>query len=247
MSEALRLLRTGNPAIVLGSLGYWAFDNLVLWACFRGFGVHVALTVVLMGYLIGQLGGLLPIPGGLGGVEGGLVGTLVVYGVSLRDAVAAVLAYRVIQFWIPLRALAARPSSACSEASTAPSAQTCALLRFPPEQQHRVQRDEGGEDRGEQRRPSSRERHRGDGEDAGLQRDAPSARQPARRARRGIATPHGGRHQRRRDREHDVAGGRSTRLRAPIGEGGEHAQLEHDLQRQRGVSRDGHGVDSLSR
>jgi hypothetical protein len=54
------------------------------------------------GYLIGQLGGLLPIPGGLGGVEGGLVGTLVVYGVSLRDAVAAVLAYRVIQFWIPL-------------------------------------------------------------------------------------------------------------------------------------------------
>jgi uncharacterized membrane protein YbhN (UPF0104 family) len=102
VSEALRLLGTGNPAIVLGSLGYWAFDNLVLWACFRGFGVHVALTVVLMGYLIGQLGGLLPIPGGLGGVEGGLVGTLVVYGVSLRDAVAAVLAYRVIQFWIPL-------------------------------------------------------------------------------------------------------------------------------------------------
>ena len=102
VSEALRLLRTGNPAIVLGSLGYWAFDNMVLWACFRGFGVHLALTVVLMGYLIGQLGGLLPIPGGLGGVEGGLVGTLVVYGVSLRDAVAAVLAYRVIQFWIPL-------------------------------------------------------------------------------------------------------------------------------------------------
>jgi uncharacterized membrane protein YbhN (UPF0104 family) len=102
VGEALRLLGTGNPAIILGSLGYWAFDNMVLWACFRGFGVHLALTVVLMGYLIGQLGGLLPIPGGLGGVEGGLVGTLVVYGVSVRDAVAAVLAYRVIQFWIPL-------------------------------------------------------------------------------------------------------------------------------------------------
>jgi uncharacterized membrane protein YbhN (UPF0104 family) len=102
VSEALRLLRTGNAAIVLGTLGYWAFDNMVLWACFHAFGVHPALTVVLMGYLIGQLGGLLPIPGGLGGVEGGLVGTLVVYGVSVRDAVAAVLAYRVIQFWIPL-------------------------------------------------------------------------------------------------------------------------------------------------
>jgi uncharacterized membrane protein YbhN (UPF0104 family) len=102
VSEALRLLGTGNPAILLGSLGYWAFDNVVLWACFHAFGVSPPLTVVLMGYLIGQLGGLLPLPGGLGGVEGGLVGTLVVYGVSLRDAVAAVLAYRVIQFWIPL-------------------------------------------------------------------------------------------------------------------------------------------------
>ena len=58
MSEALRLLRSGNPAIVLGSLGYWAFDNLVLWACFHAFGVEPALAVVLMGYLIGQLGGL---------------------------------------------------------------------------------------------------------------------------------------------------------------------------------------------
>jgi uncharacterized membrane protein YbhN (UPF0104 family) len=100
--EALRLLGSGNPAILLGSLGYWAFDNVVLWACFHAFGVSPAFTVILMGYLIGQLGGLLPLPGGLGGVEGGLVGTLVVYGVSLTDAVAAVLAYRVIQFWIPL-------------------------------------------------------------------------------------------------------------------------------------------------
>jgi uncharacterized protein (TIRG00374 family) len=100
--EALALLRTGNLAIVLGSLGYWAFDNAVLWASFHAFGVSPALTAILMGYLIGQLGGLLPIPGGLGGIEGGLVATLVVYGVSLTDAVAAVLAYRVIQFWIPL-------------------------------------------------------------------------------------------------------------------------------------------------
>ncbi len=100
--EALALLRRGDPAVILGSLGYWAFDNVVLWVCFRAFGPAPPLTVVLMGYLIGQLGGLLPLPGGLGGIEGGLVGTLVVYGVGLAPAVAAVLAYRVIQFWIPL-------------------------------------------------------------------------------------------------------------------------------------------------
>ena len=36
------------------------------------FGESPPITLVLMGYLIGQLGGLLPIPGGLGGIDGGL-------------------------------------------------------------------------------------------------------------------------------------------------------------------------------
>jgi uncharacterized protein (TIRG00374 family) len=57
---------------------------------------------VLMGYLIGQLGGLLPIPGGLGGIDGGLLGALVVYGLPVAATAAAILAYRVILFWLPL-------------------------------------------------------------------------------------------------------------------------------------------------
>jgi uncharacterized protein (TIRG00374 family) len=56
----------------------------------------------LLGYLIGQLGGLLPIPGGIGGIDGGLIGTLVVYGAPASTATAAVLAYRLILFWVPL-------------------------------------------------------------------------------------------------------------------------------------------------
>jgi uncharacterized membrane protein YbhN (UPF0104 family) len=55
-----------------------------------------------MGYLIGQLGGLLPIPGGIGGIDGGLIGTLVVYGAPVGATAAAVLLYRVILFWLPL-------------------------------------------------------------------------------------------------------------------------------------------------
>jgi uncharacterized protein (TIRG00374 family) len=55
-----------------------------------------------MGYLIGQLGGLLPIPGGIGGIDAGLIGTLVVYGAPAAGVAAAVLAYRVILFWLPL-------------------------------------------------------------------------------------------------------------------------------------------------
>jgi uncharacterized protein (TIRG00374 family) len=55
-----------------------------------------------MAYLLGQMGGLLPIPGGIGGIDGGLIGTFVVYGVAAAPTAAAVLAYRLILFWLPL-------------------------------------------------------------------------------------------------------------------------------------------------
>jgi uncharacterized membrane protein YbhN (UPF0104 family) len=100
--EAVQILRSGNWQVLLGSLGYWFFDNAVLWATFRAFGYHPAITIILMGYLIGQLGGLLPIPGGLGGIDGGLLGTFIVYGTPAATTAAAVLAYRVILFWLPL-------------------------------------------------------------------------------------------------------------------------------------------------
>ncbi len=58
--------------------------------------------MLLMGYLIGQLGGLLPLPGGLGGIDGGLFGALIVFGTPAAVTAAAVLAYRVILFWLPL-------------------------------------------------------------------------------------------------------------------------------------------------
>jgi uncharacterized membrane protein YbhN (UPF0104 family) len=100
--EALQILRSGNRRVLAGSVGYWAFDNAVLWATFHAFGVSPPLTVILIGYLIGQLGGLLPIPGGIGGIDGGLIGTLIVYGAPAAGTAAAVLAYRVILFWLPL-------------------------------------------------------------------------------------------------------------------------------------------------
>jgi uncharacterized membrane protein YbhN (UPF0104 family) len=101
-AEALAILRSGNRRVLLGSVGYWAFDNAVLWATFHAFGVSPPLTIILMGYLIGQLGGLLPIPGGIGGIDGGLIGTLIVYGAPAAGTAAAVLGYRVILFWLPL-------------------------------------------------------------------------------------------------------------------------------------------------
>ncbi len=102
MLEAGRLLRTGDPLLIGGAIGYWLFDNLVLLAAFHAFGPAPPLTIVLMAYLIGQLGGALPLPGGIGGIDGGLIGALIVYGVAAAPAAAAVLLYRVVLFWVPL-------------------------------------------------------------------------------------------------------------------------------------------------
>jgi uncharacterized protein (TIRG00374 family) len=102
VSEAGILLRKRDPLLIWGAIGYWLFDNLVLLAAFRAFGASPPLVIVLQGYLIGQLGGALPLPGGLGGIDGGLIGTLIVFGVSAASAAAAVLLYRVVLFWVPL-------------------------------------------------------------------------------------------------------------------------------------------------
>jgi uncharacterized membrane protein YbhN (UPF0104 family) len=101
-TEAVAILRTADLQVITGSLGYWLFDNLVLWATFNAFGYSPPIGLLLMGYLIGQMGGLLPIPGGLGGIDGGLLGTFIVYGAPVATTAAAVLAYRVILFWLPL-------------------------------------------------------------------------------------------------------------------------------------------------
>jgi uncharacterized protein (TIRG00374 family) len=100
--EAVQIVRSRNLLVIAGSTGYWAWDNAVLWATFHAFGFSPPITVILMGYLIGQLGGLLPLPGGLGGIDGGLIGTLIVYGTPAAATAAAVLVYRVILFWLPL-------------------------------------------------------------------------------------------------------------------------------------------------
>jgi uncharacterized membrane protein YbhN (UPF0104 family) len=100
--EVGAVLGRRHPLVVVGAVGYWLFDNAVLWATFHAIGVSVPITVVLMGYLIGQLGGALPLPGGIGGIDGGLIGTLVVYGTPAAATGAAVVLYRLILFWLPL-------------------------------------------------------------------------------------------------------------------------------------------------
>jgi uncharacterized protein (TIRG00374 family) len=101
VDEALSQLRERNPLLILGMCAYLAFDVMILWAGFHAFGSAPPIAIVWMGYLIGELGGLVPVPGGIGGVDLGLVGMLVLYGVPLAPTAAAVLTYRAIALWVP--------------------------------------------------------------------------------------------------------------------------------------------------
>jgi uncharacterized membrane protein YbhN (UPF0104 family) len=101
IDEALHQLRQANPLLLTGLVGYLVFDLLTFWASFRAVGASPELPLIWMAYLIGQLGNWLPIPGGIGGTELGLVGALILYGLPALTATAAVLLYRVIELWIP--------------------------------------------------------------------------------------------------------------------------------------------------
>ena len=98
--EALCHVRERDPAL-LGAVAYWGFNVAVLWACFHAFGDPPPLAVIIMGYFVGFLGNLLPLPGGIGGVDGGMIGAFAAFGVPLALVVPAVLAYRVFTFWLP--------------------------------------------------------------------------------------------------------------------------------------------------
>ncbi len=97
---AIRLVRTKDPAL-LGAIGWWGFDIAVLWACFHAFGKPPPQAVIVMCYFIGMLGNTLPLPGGIGGVDGGMIGAFTVFGVNVELAVVSVLAYRAFAFWLP--------------------------------------------------------------------------------------------------------------------------------------------------
>ncbi len=97
---AIELIRERDPGL-LGAVAWWGFDICVLWAMFHAFGTPPPFTVIWMSYFIGMLGNLLPLPGGLGGVEGGMIGAFAAFGVDLDLAVLAVLSYRAISFWLP--------------------------------------------------------------------------------------------------------------------------------------------------
>jgi uncharacterized protein (TIRG00374 family) len=88
---------------IAGAVGFWAANIGILWASFHAFEVEVPLGVVVQGFFVGMVANLIPfVPGGVGAVDAGLIGTFVLFGYPGSEVFAAVLIYRLIAFWLPI-------------------------------------------------------------------------------------------------------------------------------------------------
>ncbi len=97
---AIALVRSRDPQL-LGAIGWWGFDIAVLWACFHAFGASPPGGVIVMAYFVGMIANALPLPGGIGGVDGGMIGAFTAFGIEFEISLVSVLTYRVLAFWLP--------------------------------------------------------------------------------------------------------------------------------------------------
>jgi uncharacterized protein (TIRG00374 family) len=78
-------------------------DYAVLVASLVAVGAQVRPSLVLVAYVAAMALGMVPItPGGVGIVEAGLTGLLVLAGVPSDQAVVGTLLYRLASFWFPI-------------------------------------------------------------------------------------------------------------------------------------------------
>jgi hypothetical protein len=97
------LVHGGSWMSVLGVLAYLGFDVLVMWTAFLAIHAHPVpgFAIVIMAYIIGALGGSIPLPASIGTI-GGIAGMLILYGVAHNAAIAAVLLHQAIGLLVPL-------------------------------------------------------------------------------------------------------------------------------------------------
>ncbi len=98
--DTRELLRHPDWRIV-GAIGYLWFDIGVLIACLAATGHTPPLAAVVLAYQIAYISNAIPIPGGIGVLDGSLVGMLVVYGAGATAATAATVVYHAIALWVP--------------------------------------------------------------------------------------------------------------------------------------------------
>lgn len=86
---------------IVGAIGYLWFDIAVLFACFAAAGQFPSLAPLVLAYQIAYLSNFIPVPGGIGVLDGSMIGMLVLYGVNGTVAAAATVVYHAISLWVP--------------------------------------------------------------------------------------------------------------------------------------------------
>jgi hypothetical protein len=133
--DEIRVALRGRAApVIAAAIGYSLGDYFALYSAMLAVGMRPSPAVVLLAFGTANAAGMLPFtPGGLGFVEAGTAGTLVLAGATPEQAVAAVAIYRLVSCWIPVaaglaayvwsvlttRATAAAPTSGPSRPSPA--------------------------------------------------------------------------------------------------------------------------------
>jgi len=86
---------------LIGAAGFLWLDMGALWAACRATGHPIGILALSVAYFIGYLATMIPMPAGIGVLDSGLAGALVLYGFSPAASVGAVLVYHAISIWIP--------------------------------------------------------------------------------------------------------------------------------------------------
>ena len=102
---ALRVIGRHKREALLSAVLRWLLDYSALLLALAAVGAEPRPSLVLLAFTASQLLATVPLtPGGIGFVEAGLAGLLVLAGVSPGDAAVATLAYRLVSYWLPLPA-----------------------------------------------------------------------------------------------------------------------------------------------
>jgi uncharacterized protein (TIRG00374 family) len=98
------ILTTPRKAVMLfgGNLGSQVIFAMVLGASLMAYGDSLPLLqLIVINSLASFLGGMAPVPGGLGVVEAGLIGGLTAAGIPETQAVAATFTHRLFTAYLP--------------------------------------------------------------------------------------------------------------------------------------------------
>ncbi len=104
LGHTLVFVRSGKvPWLLFMSTFLTLVYSLSFYFALLSVGLHVNLFYVTLVYIAGSsLGAAVPTPGGVGVTEAALISGLAIFGVAAGPAVAGVLLFRLMTFWLPL-------------------------------------------------------------------------------------------------------------------------------------------------